>query len=189
MIRRVIEATALAAALVGAAATGTLAQGALPSGAPQQSGPPPLTTPMFITGAKQFDEYATQAGQMAQSKSSNASVKAYGAKMIQEHARAESQLDSAIRQSGMAPVPSVRLNPEQQDALARLQALQGHEFDTEYARQAALAGQYELGLYDEYNLKGNDPAFKQVSKNATPLLKDNVRVAENMVLQLRQMPR
>lgn len=182
MIRRVIEAAALAAALLGTVAGAALAQGVPPSAEGQR---PVLTTPEFITGAKQFDEYSAQAGKMAQAQSPNSEVRAYGMKMVKDHSMSAAQLDSAIQVSGMAPVPRVRLNADQQDMLSRLQGLQGKEFDAEYGKQAAISDQHELGLYEEYSRNGDDPAIKQVSMRNVPILKNHVRDAENRVLMMR----
>lgn len=175
-----IQVAAFAAALFGA--TAALAQGA-PSSADQQA--PQLTTAQFVRAAAQADEFEAQEGRLAQTHSGNAEVKAFGQKMITDHGRTTAELMAAIEKDGMSPPPPVRLTAEQYRMLADLKGLQGQAFDMEYAKQAVISHREALGLHEEYNLKGDDAAIKQASMLATPIIKEHLRLADNLVLSMR----
>ena len=177
-----LTVTALAAALLGAAATGALAQGA-PMPADQQA--PVLTTAQFVRAAAQSDEFEAQEGRLAQTHSSNSEVKAFGEKMIRDHGMTTAELKAAIERDGMTPPPPVRLTAEQFAMLNQHKELQGQAFDAEYAKQAVVSHREALGLHEEYNLKGDNPAIKQASMMATPIIKEHLRLADNMVLSMR----
>ena len=181
-MNHVIKVTALAAALLGTAAAGALAQGA-PAAADQQA--PMLTTAQFVRAAAQGDEFEAQEGRLAQTHSSNAEVKAFGEKMITDHGHTTAELKAAIERDGMAPPPPVTLTAEQYRMLNALKGLNGKAFDEEYAKQAVLSHREALGLHEEYNLKGTDAAIKQASMLATPIIKEHLRLADNMVLMMR----
>lgn len=176
------KAAALAVVLLGATATGAYAQGA-PAPAEQQA--PVLTTPEFVRAAAQSDEFEAQEGRLAQTQSDNAEIKAYGQKMITDHGRTTAELKAAIEKDGMAPPPPVTLTAEQYKMLAALKGLQGPAFDAEYVKQAVASHREALGLHEEYDLKGDNPAIKQASMMAVPMIKEHLRLADNMLLSMR----
>ena len=183
MMHHATRVTLIAAALLGAASNGAFAQGAAPMAADRQA--PMLTTAQFVRAAAQSDEFEAQEGRLAEAHGTNAEVRAYGARMIKDHGMTTAELKAAIERSGMAPPRPVPLTAEQNEMLAKLRSLQGSAFDAEYAKQAVVSHRQALGLHEEYDLKGDNPAIKQASMLATPMIKEHLRLADNMVLMMR----
>jgi len=114
--------TAFASALV-LAATGALAQGA---------GPTDPQIAHIVVTANQVD---IDAGKLAESKGSNAEVKAFGKRMVTDHTGVNQQAVALVKKLGVKPEDnptSESLKKGGEDNLKNLKGLSGPAFDKAY---------------------------------------------------------
>jgi len=114
--------TAFASALV-LAATGALAQGA---------GPTDPQIAHIVVTANQVD---IDAGKLAESKGSNAEVKAFGKRMVTDHTGVNQQAVALVKKLGVKPEDnptSESLKKGGEDNLKNLKGLNGAAFDKAY---------------------------------------------------------
>jgi putative membrane protein len=138
-----------------------------------------FATPDFIAIASQADEYERQAGRLASRKAMSAQVRAFGARMAHDHARTTSDLQAAIRKSGMAPAPA-SLRPDQQQMLAQLRSASGAGFDRTYIAQQVQVHRQVLAVMSAYARGGGDPNIKAVAARATPIVEHHLRMAQRL---------
>ncbi|RYY11065.1 MAG: DUF4142 domain-containing protein, partial [Alphaproteobacteria bacterium] len=86
----------------------------------------------FANTAAASDAFEIATSEVALSKSTSTSVKAYAQKMIDAHTASTAKLKTAAAETSPALTPVPTLNPEQQQKLDQLKALSGTAFDQAY---------------------------------------------------------
>ena len=131
--------TAFASALV-LAATGALAQGA---------GPTDPQIAHIVVTANQVD---IDAGKLAESKGSNAEVKAFGKRMVTDHTGVNKQAVALVQKLGVKPEDnptSESLKKGGEDNLKNLKGLNGAAFDKAYVDHEVAYHQAVLDAVDK----------------------------------------
>ena len=86
----------------------------------------------FITGAIQGNFAEIALGKLAETKSSNVAVKAYGTMLVTDHSQANDKAMEAARVAGVkAPTGP---NAEQRRMYNRMTRLSGNQFDTQFIK-------------------------------------------------------
>jgi putative membrane protein len=123
-----------------------------------------LTAPSFA-GDEAFYRDAAQGGmaevalgQLAVTKGSTDSVKAFGKQMVEEHGAANAKLKAAAAKSGVT-LPS-DLAEDAQATQQKLESLSGKEFDLAYVESQSKAHAKTIALLEKEIASGSDPAAK-----------------------------
>jgi len=146
--------------------------------------PPPvdlnnlLMAPGFLAHAASGDQFEIQSSQLALQASQNPAVRNFASLLIADHSRMSQAMAAAATSAGIAP-PAPALLPEQQAALAQLQAAgTGPNFDMAF-RQAQIAGhQGALGLMQNYATSGDVPALRTAAQQAIPTIQMHLQQAQ-----------
>ena len=146
--------------------------------------PPPidlnnlLMAPGFLAHAASGDQFEIQSSQLALQASQNAAVRNFASLLIADHTRMSQAMAVAATSAGITP-PAPALLPEQQAALAQLQAAgTGPNFDMAF-RQAQIAGhQGALGLMQNYATSGDVPALRTAAQQAIPTIQMHLQQAQ-----------
>lgn len=162
-------------AMLLAAVTLTGAVGLAAHAQPSAGAAPP--TPDFIVAASQTDAYERSAGQLAQTKGKANAVRSFGAMMVRDHAKTTTDLQAAIRKSGMQPPPPPPLRPDQQQMLDQLNSAQG-DFDSVYAMQQVQVHTEALALMQGYAAGGDDKNIQKVAAKAAPIVQHHLQMAQ-----------
>ena len=124
---------ALSAAMTGGAIDGQEAR--TPAGATDSAA---FVKDMVVAGMAEV-----QLGKLAAERAANADVKAFGQRMVKDHAKANDELKkSASRLHVEMPT---QLDPKHQDLVSKLSKLQGAEFDREYMNAMVQGHEEVLG--------------------------------------------
>lgn len=146
--------------------------------------PPPvdlnnlLAAPGFLAQAGSGSQFEIQSSQLALQASQNPAVRNFASLMIADHTRLARAMAAAAQSAGIQP-PAPALLPEQQAALAQLQAAgTGPNFDMAF-RQAQITGhQGALGLMQNYATSGDVPALRTAAQQAIPTIQMHLQQAQ-----------
>jgi putative membrane protein len=137
--------------------------------------------------AQSFVEHAAQAGmtevalgRIAMTKSSNVDIRTFGARMVQDHGKANAELETAARRADLrAPTA---LDAEHRAIVDELSAKSGSEFDTEYARQMEEDHAKAVDLF-KFAASSSDlgPSLSGFASNALPTLVEHKKMADDLV--------
>jgi putative membrane protein len=111
----------------------------------------------FVGFAQAVNDFSISSGQLALGRSTNENVRGYATRAIAEHTSAAQSLSKSRSEAGVSYAPDGNMGPMTTNALARLQSLQGPEFDAAFA-SAQLAVQTaavdQIGAYSQNGSSG-----------------------------------
>ena len=141
----------------------------------QEAGSRP--TREFAQAAASSDQYEILAAETALTQSTNSEVRAFAARMLQDHQQLGQALRDAAVRSGLKP-PEMAMSADQAQLLGALQSVSGNEFDTLYLKQQTLAHQSALAVEQMYAKSGDDPNLRQLANSAVPLISSHGEMAK-----------
>jgi putative membrane protein len=110
----------------------------------------------FVGFAETVNDFEIKSGQLALTKSSNELVRGYATRAVAEHTTEAQSLAKNRAEAGVSMAPDEDVRKISDEAMARLNSLQGAEFDTAFANaqrvQTAAVDQY--GAYSQNGKSG-----------------------------------
>jgi putative membrane protein len=138
------------------------------------NGPAAMMDKAFVRQALQGGMAEVQLGQLALQKSSNPDVKQFAQKMVDDHTKLGDAMKQVAQQMSVKPPDS--LSGKDKSTMAKLNALNGDEFDKAYIKDMVK------------DHKQDEKEFKQEASNTSnPALKDIVSQGGQMIGQHLQM--
>jgi putative membrane protein len=119
-------------------------------------------------------------GQLAVDKGSSDVVKTFGQKMVDDHSKANSELQSVAAKSSIS-LPT-KASPADQATYDRLSKLSGGAFDRAYARDMVQDHIHDFAAFKQEANYGKDPAIKAFASATLPTLTDHLKMARDMKL-------
>jgi len=148
-----------------------------------------VATPLLIlacSSAKDSNKFATNAaqggmaevelGRLATQRAGDVSVREFGARMVADHGRANSELKSIAGQKGIQ-LPT-ELNSEQKSEMDKLSKMSGAEFDKEYMSAMLKDHETDVKDFDTQAREGNDPEIKAFAGKTLPTLQQHLQMAQ-----------
>ena len=148
-----------------------------------------VATPLLIlacSSAKDSNKFATNAaqggmaevelGRLATQRAGDVSVREFGARMVADHSRANSELKSIAGQKGIQ-LPT-ELNSEQKSEMEKLSKMSGAEFDKEYMSAMLKDHETDVKDFDTQAKEGNDPEIKAFAGKTLPTLQQHLQMAQ-----------
>jgi len=148
-----------------------------------------VATPLLIlacSSAKDSNKFATNAaqggmaevelGRLATQRAGDVSVHEFGARMVADHGRANSELKSIAGQKGIQ-LPT-ELNSEQKSEMDKLSKMSGAEFDKEYMSAMLKDHETDVKDFDTQAKEGNDPEIKAFAGKTLPTLQQHLQMAQ-----------
>ncbi|WP_321890398.1 DUF4142 domain-containing protein [Burkholderia cenocepacia] len=131
----------------------------------------------FVDKAGMIGKVERQAGQLALDRSSNADVKAFARRMVDDHARIADELRHIGAQKGVPVQTRMLVDPE----VTALRAKDGRAFDAAYV---ALAGprahETAVRLYETEAKEGRDPQLRAFAARTLPTLNAHLSAARQL---------
>jgi putative membrane protein len=119
-----------------------------------------------------------QLGKLAEERSSNPAVKQFAQRMIDDHTKADNQLQQvASKESIMLPNS---LDTREQDTLDKLSKLSGPAFDKAYAKDMVKDHEKDIAAFRAESRLGTDPNIKQFASQTLPVLQQHLELAKNL---------
>jgi putative membrane protein len=169
--------------------------GGAPGGAPPMSSPTPQpgmnnpdnvpSTPTTKVDDKKFAQEAAkgnleevQLAKLAQQKASSDAVKQFAQKMIDDHTKANEQLQQLASRDSLT-VPD-RLDSKQQDTVNKLSQLSGPAFDKAYAKNMVKDHKKDVQAFRAESQLGTQANVKQFASQTLPVLQQHLELAKNL---------
>jgi putative membrane protein len=117
-------------------------------------------------------------GTLAQSKSTNASVKNFGSMMVSDHSAANEKLKAlaASKNIDLPTSPSIG----QKATKAKLEVLSGETFDKSYIRGMVKDHEEDIAMFQKEAASGQDPDAKAFAKATLPTLRAHLKKIQSI---------
>jgi putative membrane protein len=147
----------------------------------QETGSRP--TREYAQASASSDQFEILAAETALTQSTNADVRAFATRMLQDHQQLGKAVRDAATQSGLKP-PEMAMSADQAQLLEALQGVTGKDFDTLYFKQQMLAHSSALVVEQMYAKSGDDPNLRQVAASAVPMIVSHADMAKQAATKL-----
>jgi putative membrane protein len=136
----------------------------------------------FLQEAAGVNLMEIRLGQLAQSKASNAAVKQFGQRMVNDHNRLEQDLISMVSANGIALNPT--LTSEQNDKINSLQNLSGPQFDQAYMSLMIQGHQTDVAQFENQSRNAASPRVRDFAARSLPVLQQHLTLAQQVGSQV-----
>lgn len=138
----------------------------------------------FIEKAAAGSMLEVELGKLAQERGSDAKVKEFGARMVQDHGKAVDELKQ------MASDKSLKLpdqaNSSQQKETQKFAKLSGADFDRKYASAMVKDHKKDIAEFEKASKSAKDPQVKEFAGKTLPTLREHLKMAQSAEAAVRK---
>jgi putative membrane protein len=117
-----------------------------------------------------------QMGKLAADHAASADVKKFGQKMVDDHGKANDELEKILKEKGMtAPT---ELKGKEKSTYDRLAKLNGAEFDKAYMTEMVRDHDKDVKEFERESTSGKDPDLKAFAAKTLPTLQEHQKMAK-----------
>jgi putative membrane protein len=131
----------------------------------------------FVNAAARGGKWEVELGKLAQQKASSPDVKQFGAEMVTDHTKLNTELGSVATASGLT-VPT-DLSPQQEAEYKKLTNLSGPKFDTAYLELMVKAHTGDLAAFQEEEASTQNQKLKKAVAKAILIVKHHLNMAKS----------
>ena len=160
---------------------GTAQPGAVDSGVDQSADTQmqrQMSDQSFVKEASEGGLAEVELGQLAAEKASNASVKQFGQRMVDDHTKANDELKQIATQKNMKLATT--LSSKDQKTKDHLSKLSGAEFDQAYMKLMLKDHEKDVSDFRQESQSGSDPAIKKFATETLPTLQSHLKEAKSI---------
>lgn len=132
----------------------------------------------FMDKAAEGGRAEVEFGQLAEQKASSDQVKQFGKRMVDDHTKANQDLEQLASQKGIT-LPD-KLSPADQATKARLEKLSGKQFDEAYMRDMVRDHTQDVSEFKAQSTKAKDPDVRSFAHHTLPTLQDHLKDAREL---------
>lgn len=132
----------------------------------------------FINKALMGHLFEVSLGKIAVQKSTNADVKDFAQKMVDEHTKLNNELLN-IAQKNNVTAPA-GLDKEHQKMLDKVSEESGKAFDKEYMKTMIKVHKKDIGIYSGNAASADDPDIRDYAGRALPALQQHLKLAKDI---------
>jgi putative membrane protein len=118
-------------------------------------------------------------GKVAQQNGESQDVKDFGAKMVEDHGKANDQLKEIATKDSLT-IPD-KPNAEQREMIDKLTKESGAEFDKNYMHDMLVAHRKDEALFDKEAADGSNADLKKFASDTAVIVKEHLKMAEDIV--------
>jgi putative membrane protein len=144
----------------------------------QQGGTLSAADRQFVTKAAEGGKAEVELGQLAADKASSPEVKKFGQRMVDDHGKANQELQQVASQKGIN-VPD-KLSSKDEATKARLEKLSGKQFDQAYMHSMVADHTKDVSEFQQASTAAKDPDVRSFAKNTLPTLKNHLKMAKQI---------
>ena len=131
----------------------------------------------FAASAAQGGLAEVELGRLATQRAGDPSVREFGARMVADHSRANSELKSIAAQKGIQ-LPA-DLSSEQKSEKDKLAQMSGADFDKEYMSAMVKDHEEDVEDFQTQAKDGSDPDIKAFAGKTLPTLQNHLQMARD----------
>lgn len=132
----------------------------------------------FYKNAAEGGLAEVQLGKLAQEKSSNASIRDFGAMMVSDHSAADDKLQAIATAKDLKLPTSPGVG--QMATKTKLEVLSGDTFDKSYIKDMIKDHQEDIALFKKEAASGQDPDAKAYAAATLPTLEKHLKKIESI---------
>lgn len=136
----------------------------------------------FIAEAAIDGRFEVEAGRLAATKASNPAVKRFAQKLVEDHSKANQQLES-LPQAGQV-LQSLSMPEDKRNAVDQLSQLSGKEFDRAFIDQIVHEHEKAVARFQEVAASAQDAQVKQFAAQTLPGLQQHLQTAKSLQSRL-----
>ena len=122
----------------------------------------------FVGFAETVNDFEIKSGQLALTKSQNELVRGYATRAVAEHTTEAQSLARNRTEAGVSMAPDEDVRKISDDAMARLNSLQGAEFDTAFAAAQVRVQTVAVDQYGAYAQNGKSGPLRRYAQETLP---------------------
>jgi putative membrane protein len=130
----------------------------------------------FLDKAAAHGVAEVEMGKLAQQKGASQQVKDFGARMVQDHGKANDELKTLASAKGMAP--AAKPDKEHEKKLASLQDKSGTDFDKAYMKEMVADHKKDVAEFRKQAKSAKDPEVKAFAEKTLPTLEAHLKLAQ-----------
>ena len=115
-------------------------------------------------------------GRLAVERAANPAVKAFGQRMVDDHSKANVELQAIASQAGIA-LPG-QVDAKEKQTYTRLAALSGAAFDRAYIDDMVKDHKADIALFEKASRASGDSPIKKFAADKLPTLREHLKMAE-----------
>ncbi len=128
---------------------------------------------MFVTKASAGGMFEVKSSEVALQKSSDASVKEFAQKMVDDHTKAGEKLKMTATDEKLQGALSKKLDSKHQAIVDKLKATPAAGFDAAYIKAQKDAHMETIALFEQESSVGKNAALKTFADDTLPTLKEH----------------
>jgi putative membrane protein len=132
----------------------------------------------FVMEAAKGGMAEVQMGTLARDKASNADVKKFGQRMVDDHSKANDELKAIAAAKGVTLPAS--LDASHQAVYDRISKLNGAAFDKAYMKDMVSDHKKDVAEFRKQSQSGRDPEIKAFAAKTLPTLEEHLKMAESI---------
>jgi putative membrane protein len=117
-------------------------------------------------------------GRLAAQKGSSDRVREFGQRMVEDHGKANAELQQAARDQGI-DLPA-EIDAKQQATIDRLSKLSGTAFDQAYMRDMVKDHEHDVAEFERAAKSGEDSPIRRFAQQTLPTLRDHLKMAKQV---------
>lgn len=135
----------------------------------------------FVRKATQATNFELESGKLALKRASNADVKSFAQKMIDDHTSAAKKMKEAAAKDNVDTGGDPKAMDEKDaKTLAKLKEVEAKDFDEAYMDAQETAHKKTVDLFEDYASNGDAPNLKLFAAETLPTLKGHGKHADEM---------
>jgi putative membrane protein len=131
----------------------------------------------FVRKASEGGKAEVELGELATRKASSDAVKKFGQRMVDDHTKANEQLETLAGKEGVTP--PTKPDAQQRREKGRLEKLSGGEFDREYMRLMVEDHTKDVDEFERESKDASDPGLRAFAADTLPTLKEHLSLAKS----------
>jgi putative membrane protein len=151
----------------------TMGQGPADAAAPSK-----VDDKKFVKDAALGGMTEVELGKLAAQKASDAKVKEFGQKMVDDHSKANDNLKQIASKSNIQ-IPS-SLDSKHQSRIDKLSKLSGEDFDKAYVKDQLKDHQTDVREFSDEAQNGSDPNIKTFAASTLPTLQHHLEMVKDL---------
>jgi len=134
----------------------------------------------FVGFAETVNDFAIKSGQLALTKSSDELVRGYATRVVAEYPKAVQSLNRNRAEAGVSMAPDEDVRKLADDAMSRLNSLQGADFDKAYADSQVRLQTAAVAQFGAYSENGKSGPLRRYAQEVFPPSKDFLEYAKRI---------
>jgi len=132
----------------------------------------------FIEDAAKGGMFEVQSGQLAEQKASDAAVKSFAQRIVQDHTKANDELQQIAQSKGVTMPDKDKWSDRRE--MSKLQKLAGADFDREYAKHSVKDHEKDIKDFEKAASKLKDADLKAWAEKQLPVLREHLAMAQKL---------